>query len=72
MTVEIEKGIPVPSPAGGKHGLRAILADMEVGDSFLWPKVKRSGLFSYFRLEFEKKFISRAVDEENVRVWRVA
>jgi hypothetical protein len=70
MSIEIEKGIPVPPPMNGKTGLRAILADMDVGDSFLWPKVKRGGLFTYFRLEPGKRFISRAINEESVRVWR--
>lgn len=72
MEIKIEKGIAIPPPAGGKTGLRAILCELEVGDSFLWPKEKRTGLFTYFRLEQGKKFTSRVVSEKEVRVWRVA
>jgi hypothetical protein len=71
MSVVIEKGVPIPPPAGGKTGLRAILEKLEVGDSFLWPKEKRTGLFNYFRMEQGKKFTSRTVSESEVRVWRV-
>lgn len=71
MSIVIEKGIPIPPPAGGKTGLRAILGGMEVGDSFLLPKEKRAGLFTYFRMEQDKKFTSRTVSETEVRVWRV-
>jgi hypothetical protein len=74
MELKIEKNVPIsdkykPTPRGA---LILTLGAMDVGDSFLWPKVKRNHLSAYYVRFPGKKFASRSVDEENVRVWRVA
>lgn len=70
MSIELEKGIPVPEKAYAKSGLLQTLKVMEIGDSFVWPKAKRGGLPTYFRQIHNAKFTSRTIDNDSVRVWR--
>ena len=70
MEIVIEKGVPYHCSA--QTGFAASLLKMEVGESFLFPTRKRSQLSGPFRKLAPKKFSTRTVDEENVRVWRIA
>lgn len=71
MELQIEKNVPLPAQRQKGSALVAALRAMTVGDSFLWPKVKRNHLSAYYIRFPEMKFSSRSVDEERVRVWRI-
>lgn len=68
---KIEKGIPAPV-AAKRNGVTATLRSMQVGDSFLYPKAKRTALSQLFRNCKPSEFMSRTADEQYVRVWRTA
>lgn len=67
--VKIEKGIPIPQSTRGSV-LAEALRKLKPQESFLWPISKRSGL-SQSAKYIGIKIITRTVDEEHVRVWRV-
>jgi hypothetical protein len=69
--LKIDKGTPVPSQVLARNGLTALLRGMDVGDSFLYPKVKRTNLHPLFQRIAGSKFATRSADETNVRVWRI-
>lgn len=85
MKIAIEKGIPMPGYDGRQqkpHNQppKTIypLADMEVGDSFVVPVRKKRSVRSvvckfknYFGNE-HKDFTTRQVENNMVRVWRIA
>lgn len=79
--VKIDKSIPVPGHGIGKTGYTPegrALVRMEVGDSFVWPRKGDKGLedvrnrvqASASRLK-PKKFTTRILEENGVRVLRV-
>ena len=83
--IKIDRSIPVPRHGIGRTGYtpegRALVA-MEVGDSFVWPRkgdeaheaARNRVQASVSRLK-PKKFTTRIVEENGVRVlrvWRVA
>jgi hypothetical protein len=70
--LQIEKNVPMPAKRGKGGGLIAVLSAMEIGDSFVYPKVKRNSLSAYFCRFPERKYSSRSIDVTNVRVWRIA
>lgn len=68
--MEIEKGIPIPFSVTFK----TILAQLEVGDSVLSPQshdATRSSIYRYGK-ELGRKFTTRKVARDGIRVWRVA
>lgn len=80
--MEIEKMIPLPSPAYGKgkkvseenKPLYALIGKMEVGDSFLCPAqyMTEKGTF-YLKTRLEKKYGIRLCQrkvEDGIRIWR--
>lgn len=69
--LKIEKGVPIPETQNGKRGLIGTLNQLEVGDSMLYPLAKRTSISSAWLRIPNKKFTSRAVDEQNIRIWRV-
>lgn len=86
MTYTIEKNIPVSRKLGGR-GLKYPIDQMDVGDSFAVPLVKPKNRWGQHpeqaavgRCIIEwtkrnapgKKFTTRKVDDNTLRVWRVA
>jgi hypothetical protein len=69
MNIVIEKGIPVPL-RGNETGVGKAMVSMEIDDSFLWPKSKRTQISIYAKRLLPKKFFTRTADENNCRVWR--
>lgn len=71
MTIEIEKGIEIP--ASGRHciGLINVLNNIKVGESFLYPLTKRTSVLGVALKYKPRKFTTRKVDENHIRVWRV-
>lgn len=64
--VVIEKGIPVPPPF--HNGLLRVVASLEVGESFVWPKEP-----SFHRKGFApRKFSTKRIGPKQFRVWRIA
>ena len=73
----IEKGIPIPAPAGGRPAVYP-LEGMDVGDSFFIPLPEgkkpqgtQSGVARAARRFADKTFSSRKV-EGGIRIWRTA
>ena len=67
--IKVDKGIPFQ----GKYGsFMSTIRSMEIGDSFLWPRDKRHGIANRISTLKGKKFSSRTVDAEHIRVWRVS
>jgi hypothetical protein len=65
---KIESGIPIPASKEGE--LKAMMKKMKVGDSFLHPIGKRTNLPQTAK-RAGVKLVTRTVDPEHVRVWRV-
>jgi len=68
--IKIERGIPLPEHSPNGYG-KYPFDELKVGESFLMDKMKRAGLSSMWNRHKPKKFISRAVSETEVRVWRI-
>jgi hypothetical protein len=74
MVFVIEKGIPLPEGAAGRPGDKYPFKNMEVGDSFAFPKEVRAAVARsahYYGKAQNKKFSTRAVDD-TARCWRVS
>jgi hypothetical protein len=79
MTIQIEKGVPMPETRGPRTygAYREVMAAMEVGDSFVAEGEKMPTLQSAVRQAARRAKINitvRREGEESVklRVWRVA
>lgn len=77
MTIEIEKGVPIPPQVRVGRKATYPFREMQLGDSFFVPG-KTTTQFSAHRVSSLKKlgleFVSRTVVEDGVegcRVWRV-
>jgi hypothetical protein len=70
--LQIDKGVPMPEKRAKGTGLIAVLAAMETGDSFTFPKEKRNQLSAYFCRFPTRKYSSRSINEKQVRVWRIS
>ncbi len=67
----IESNIPVPGYGMGKTPL----SYMNVGDSFVAPIANRGSIastMSRLKKKHGKVYTSRSIDENNMRIWRVA
>ena len=71
MTIEIEKGIEIPASRERIAGLGKTLKNMKVGESFLYPLNKRTSVLSVAFRNKPRKFITRKVGDNHIRVWRV-
>lgn len=67
--LKLEKGISIPE-YGRRSELMTTMESMKVGDSFLYPLGKRTGLPTMAN-RAKIKIVTRTVDAEHVRVWRV-
>lgn len=67
--IKIEKGVELPDKSSGRPP-KYPFAQLEVGDSFLADKKVQTTLGGYRRRHPEKKFVTRKVTEDKVRVWR--
>jgi len=77
MSIEIEKGIPIPVQSVGGRYAKYPWDTMEVGDSFFVPGITtvRFSMTSLTKRLKPKKFTARTMvkDSQNgVRVWRTA
>jgi hypothetical protein len=73
MDLKIESGIPMPKQGGSQgNTVQQTLRNLGVGDSFLYPKAKRSSLGSMYVRVPGAKFATRSVDANTIRVWRTA
>jgi len=77
MAFEIEKGVALPDSGRTKKGERLYpFGKMEVGDSFVVPKNgHKSWAFLHVattkaQKECSIRLTTRAIDDENKRVWR--
>lgn len=61
----IWKNIPFTSRS------RYPFAEMEIGDSFVAPKKTQTRIWSLTQHLYPKKFASRKIDAEHVRIWRI-
>jgi hypothetical protein len=70
--IVIEKGIPIPPAAKRVKGksTKINLKHMEIGDSFVIPFRKTTGLYSYAK-SMSLRILVRYIDDTNVRVWRM-
>ena len=69
MKYKIEHGIPIPG-GRGQSEFNDLMVKLNVGDSFVAPRNKRSVIVNVaWRLNI--KVLTRKVDDENMRVWRV-
>ena len=66
--IKIDKGVPIPKSFG--YGLSHTIEMLKIGESFLYPAVKRSGLYSIAK-RFNIKLMIRLEDDANVRIWRI-
>jgi hypothetical protein len=67
--LKIDNGVPIPKDR--MRGISDVIKRLKVGDSFLFPAVKRSGLYSIGK-RFNITLAIRLVDDETmVRVWRI-
>jgi hypothetical protein len=69
--IKIEKNVPLPAPKHKTSAFIQTLRDMDVGDSFVYPKAKRANLGGYFCRFPDRKFCSRSIDETQIRIWRL-
>lgn len=67
----IEKGVPFPGQRRDGSML-ALMRGMEIGDSFVVPRTTAQLVRVYYQRLSPAKYVSRKVDEQSVRVWRVA
>ena len=76
---KIEKNVPIPEHRGRKKGFKYPWEEMQVGDSILIPKKRRSSAgsssdyYSRTKENNEVKFTSRIeeVQPDMVRFWRI-
>lgn len=73
--MKIEKNIPIPpriySKGRPKCELRIAMETMEIGDSVVITKIKRQQVGSLAKIMPNRKFTTRAVELDQVRVWRI-
>lgn len=74
MTIEIEKGVPIPDKAGRK--VKYPLDDMDVGDSFFVPDADHQDISPVIAArrrarKWTRQFTTRREDD-GIRVWRTA
>ena len=62
--VQIERGVPCP----GRRNLKAILASLSIGESFVHGG---SGTWTR-RLFMDRKFTAKRIGLKKYRIWRVA
>lgn len=87
MNYTIEKNVPLAPKRSGRRGLKYPVDQMDVGDSFAVPLLKPKNRWNQHpeqtaigraiiewkkRNAPDKQFTVRKVDENTLRVWRVA
>lgn len=74
MAYVIEKDVPLPIGAGERGPRKYPWNEMEVGDSFVVAKrtASVSGICASASRRTGRKFVSRAIDANTCRVWRIA
>ena len=78
MIIEIEKDIPIPTNRmrGNFTGLKYTIQTMEIGESFTYPIDRRNavtGTAHYVRVGMpELRVMTRKINADEIRVWRIA
>lgn len=73
--IKIEKNIEIPFSHTGRQTLTGLLRQLEVGDSFIYDIERRNAMNSLavrVAKVSNKKFTSRRISEDTVRIWRTA
>ena len=68
--ISIDSGVPVPEGAGQRFPVDKL----EVGESILFPLVKRksvSSIANRLKRQTGKKFTVKKMDDKHARIWRV-
>lgn len=68
---QIDSGVPIPQGSFG----RIPIADLEIGDSFLFPIEKRRSvqtIASRVKKDTGRDFTIKKMDDNTCRVWRTA
>jgi hypothetical protein len=68
---KIEKGVELPRARARTGQLSEAFRALAVGDSFVMPKKTRNCVSQYAQ-RFGIKCETRSVDDQTIRVWRVA
>lgn len=69
--IKIERGIAVPATYQ-RNGFGDVLGKMKVNESFVTPMASRQAVFqAAHRLKDKLRIVTRAVSQNEVRVWRV-
>lgn len=68
--VKIEKNVPMPAPYS-RSGLTGTLREMEIGDSIVIPRIRQTNV-STAANTLRRKYSTRKIDDQTIRVWRVA
>jgi len=72
-SLKIDKGVPLPSRGKAGASLSAALRQLQIGDSFVWEKVKaRDGSAFQAATRIGIRIATRSVSEAEVRIWRTA
>jgi len=72
---QIEQGVPIPEIRRSGRPLKYPLLNMEVGESFVCegPGSRIMSSIKYARRHNATlKYVTRKVDQKNIRVWRIA
>lgn len=77
--IKIEKGIPIEGTTRAQGVLSTTMLKMEIGDSFIYLKAKqsrigstKSNLRKLGRIDKNVQFLSRKINETQIRVWRIS
>jgi len=69
--LKLEHGIEIPTHAREiTSKVRLLMVKMKVGDSYLYPRARRTSLAQVAKLA-KIRIATRSVDDNHVRVWRI-
>lgn len=68
--IKLERGIPIPENSRERGGLTTLMRQMEVGDSFLWPRMRLSNAWVTAK-RLGIKLTSKGESATHTRVWRI-
>ena len=72
MTMQIEKGVPIPQVTARAGKNVQLLRQMEVGDSVLFPNVESKKVMRFYRVAKNIGFkVLLRKEGSGVRMWRV-
>jgi hypothetical protein len=72
--IKIEKDIPIPNKiiVIKTYGITGGLRQLQIGESFVIPWVKsKPNTLSVFAKRIKIKIVTRRIDDETIRIWRI-